>query len=416
MKAHSGLLRLVVMESPWHLRALRFISARKWIYDSLVFAAPLTLLALVDPAAPGPLSTLRSVPLVLMCASLVFRRTFPLFTGWTVAATGLLYLVGIEVPHPSLIAVPLTVHSVTAYAPKRWGKIFLALGAVASLLLTLRVAAEFYRQDIYPKHISPGELLLFVAVFSVFPFMTVAFAWMTGTYRRSRSDDIRRIAERNALLERERENEIRLASDAERMRIAREMHDIIAHSMSVIITQADGGRYAAARSPEAAVSALETIADTGREALGNLRGILGVLRESESGRKTAPMPAINDLGALADNVRSAGLDVTLNVLPDLPKLSPAAELAVYRVVQEALTNTLKHGGQDSHADVTIQAGDKALVAQIVSTGHGEESAVPGSGSGIQGMRERARVHNGTLTAEPTDTGFFVQLTIPEDIS
>ena len=405
------------MAEPWHVRASQFFSTHKWIVDSLLFAAPLMLIAFSFRFYEDDVrGIIHMVLLGAMGAALTFRRTFPLVTGWAVAATGLGYALTGGYPHPTLLAVPITVHAVTAYAPRRWGKIFLALGAAASLIFLVSVSAMMYLEGARIKDVTPGDLLMYVSAFFVFPLAAVAFAWATGDYRRRRTDELQRIAERSALLERERENEIRLASDAERMRIAREMHDIIAHSMSVIITQADGGRYAAARSPEAAVAALETIADTGREALGNLRGILGVLRDSEPGQKTAPMPAISDLGTLIDNVRSAGLDVTLEVSPDLPTLSPAAELAVYRVVQEALTNTMKHGGPHARASVTVRPGDKELIAGITSTGHADRSAVPGSGAGIQGMKERARVHNGTLTAEPTDTGFSVLLTLPEDNS
>lgn len=405
------------MAEPWHVRASKFFSTHKWIVDSLLFAAPLTLsafgLRINDDGMQG---TIQMVFLVTLGAALVVRRTFPLVTGWTVAAAGLGYALTGGYPHPTLLAVPITIHAVTAYAPRRWGKIFLILGAAASVIFLLSASVTLYMLGARINDVSLSELLMYVSGFFVIPLATVAVAWTAGDYRRRKSDNLHRITERNAMLERERENEIRLASDAERMRIAREMHDIIAHSMSVIITQADGGRYAAARSPEAAVTALETIADTGREALGNLRGTLGVLRDSEHGQKTAPMPAISDLGTLIDNVRSAGLEVTLELSSGLPTLSPAAELAVYRIVQEALTNTMKHGGPRARASVTVRPGDKELIAAITSTGHADRSAVPGSGAGIQGMKERARVHNGTLTAEPTDTGFSVQLTLPEDDS
>ena len=393
------------------------MSAHMWVVDSLIFAAPLVLITIVLPAyEPGLRGVLQIVFLVAMSASLVFRRSLPLVTGWIVVATGLLYALTFAFPHPALITVPITVHAVTAYAPRRWGKIFLGIGIVAAFIFAASNIAYFYVSGTRLSDFTAGELLFLVLAALVFPMVTVALAWTLGDIHWRKRDDAQRIAERNTLLERERENEIRLASDAERMRIAREMHDIVAHSMSVIITQADGGRYAAKASPQAAMTALETIAETGREALGNLRGMLGVLRDPSASAQTSPMPGIQDLGALVENVRAAGLEVTLSTAPDLPELAPAAQLAVYRIVQEALTNTMKHGGPDARAEVTVEPGELGIVARVVSTGRAESAAVPGSGAGIQGMKERAHIHGGSLVAEPTEAGFLVELSLPEDVA
>lgn len=393
------------------------MSAHMWVVDSLIFAAPLVLISVGLPAyEPGPRGVIQTVVLTAMSASLVFRRTFPLVTGWIVVATGFVYALTFAFPHPALIAVPVTVHAVTAYAPRRWGKVFLGIGIVAAFIFAASNFAYFYVSGARLSDATAGELLFIVLAGLVFPMVTVALAWTLGDIHWRKRDDTQRIAERNTLLERERENEIRLASDAERMRIAREMHDIVAHSMSVIITQADGGRYAAKASPQAAVDALETIAETGREALGNLRGMLGVLRDPSASAQTTPMPGIEDLGALVENVRAAGLEVTLRVAADVPALAPAAQLAVFRIVQEALTNTMKHGGPEARADVTVEPGEAGVVARVVSTGRAESAVAPGSGAGIQGMEERAHIHGGSLVAEPTETGFLVELSLPEDVA
>lgn len=393
------------------------MSAHMWVVDSLLFAAPLVLFTVAFPAyEPGLRGVIQTVVLVAMCASLVFRRTFPLVTGWIVVATGLIYALTIAFPHVALVTVPVTVHAITAYAPRRWGKVFLGIGIVAAFIFAASNFTFFYVSGARLSDFTAGELLFIVSAALVFPMVTVALAWTLGDIHWRKRDDAQRISERNALLERERENEIRLASDAERMRIAREMHDIVAHSMSVIITQADGGRYAAKASPKTAVTALATIAETGREALGNLRGMLGVLRDPSASAQTTPMPGIHDLGSLVENVRAAGLEVTLRTAPDLPELAPAAQLAVFRIVQEALTNTMKHGGPDARADVTVEPGELGIVARVVSTGRAEAAVAPGSGAGIQGMKERAHIHGGSLTAEPTETGFLVQFTLPEDVT
>lgn len=391
------------------------MSTHRWVTDTLLFAAPLVFLTLVFPAysEPGPRATFQTIDLVIMTASLALRRTFPLVTGWTVVVTGLLFALTLATPHPALFTVPITVHAIAAYAKKPWGKVFLIIGLCASAIFVISVTGTIV-VDSAPDVLREPEFIVFMFFLFAFCVAVVALGWTLGDLKQRRRNETERIAERNELLERERENEIRLASDAERMRIAREMHDIVAHSMSVIITQADGGRYAAKNSPEAAVNALETIAETGREALGNLRGMLGVLRDPNASAQTTPMPGLNDLGTLIDNVRAAGLDVTLDTAPNLPDLSPAAQLAVYRIVQEALTNTMKHGGPNARAQVSVRSGETGLVAEVVSTGRAEDSVAPGAGAGIQGMKERAHIHGGTLRAEPTDDGFLVHLDLPGD--
>ncbi|MFD5323594.1 sensor histidine kinase [Streptomyces sp. NPDC127092] len=214
----------------------------------------------------------------------------------------------------------------------------------------------------------------------------------------------------------EREQEVRLAAADERARIAREMHDIIGHNLSVITGLADGGRYAAAKNPERAAQALDAIGTTSRQALSELRRLLGVLREEDESAARTPQPGLADLPVLIEGVREAGLRVRTHLAPPAHALSPGAELTVYRVVQEALTNTLKHGGEAAEATVTLAYEPEALVVTVTDTGRG--AANPGQGQGLAGMRERAALYDGTLECgtPPEGTGWHVSLTLPREDS
>ncbi|MFF5713322.1 sensor histidine kinase [Streptomyces sp. NPDC012756] len=213
----------------------------------------------------------------------------------------------------------------------------------------------------------------------------------------------------------ERAHEVRLAATAERARIAREMHDIIGHNLAVITGLADGGRYAAAKNPERAAQALEAIGTTSRQALAELRRLLSVLHEegdrSDGPAARTPQPALTDLERLITGVRKAGLPVRAELPPTAPALSAGAQLTVYRVLQEALTNTLKHAGPGATASVRLSYGPGAL--EMVVTDTGTRSTAPGRGHGITGMRERAARYDGTLETGPLPTGGWrVALRIP----
>lgn len=410
------------MAVPWHIRVSRFLDRNPWVTDTVLFALPLTLIMLVtvpiDTSAALSVETfnLQLVSLAVMCLVLSVRRMFPVVTAWIVTAAGLVFALFGAWPSIALVAVPLAVYSVTAYGSAMWGRFFLVVGLVASLIFVVSAGLTLIVAGGTPEGLLDLEVVVVVAVVVGFCAAAVALGWTLGDIRNRRQRDIAQITERNALLERERENEIRMATDAERMRIAREMHDVIAHSMSVMIAQADGGRYIATSNPLAAATALDTIAQTGREALNNMRQMLGVLRTQENTALTAPMPGLGDLGDLFANVRATGLEVTAQVSNELPPLGPAAGLALYRIVQEALTNVMKHGGPGARAYVTVERRDTQVVAEVVSTGRSPAPTSPGAGMGIQGMKERAHIHGGTLVAHATDSGFVVIATLPgEDV-
>lgn len=236
--------------------------------------------------------------------------------------------------------------------------------------------------------------------------------WALASLQRARQRQLHLIAERAQQALREREQRTSLAVAEERARIAREMHDVVAHSLSVIIAQADGGRFVAAQQPEQAAQVLTTISDTGRAALADMRSLLGVLRQDEE-TSYGPQPGPGQLEHLAARVRAAGLRVTLQQDADLDDLSPARGMAVFRLVQESLTNVLKHAGPHASAAVTLRRHTRMLEIEVLDDGRGSDPGSDGQGHGLTGMRERMAVHGGTLRAGPLPGhGFRVLATLP----
>ncbi|WSD69776.1 histidine kinase [Streptomyces sp. NBC_01591] len=257
--------------------------------------------------------------------------------------------------------------------------------------------------------------------------LTVPHLWafalsaLLGIVVRTRKEYTEALVDRAHRLELERDQQAQLAAAAERTRIAREMHDIIGHNLSVITGLADGGAYAAAKSPERAAQALEAIGTTSRQALTELRRLLGVLRDHPAEADRTPQPTLDDMDELLTGVRTAGLPVRLHIRGTPPSAPPTAgrQLTIYRVVQEALTNTLKHGGTDPSptADVTLTYRATELEAVITDTGAAARHGLECGGQGITGMRERASLYDGTLEAGPLPdsaavTGWQVRLRLP----
>lgn len=219
------------------------------------------------------------------------------------------------------------------------------------------------------------------------------------------------LEERAARLERERELEAERAAERERARIARDMHDVLAHAVSLMVVQAEAGPVAVRKDPERAERAFDAIADAGRDAMEQIRRMLGVLKED--GAPRAPQPTLDDLPALAAQVSDAGLPVSLRVAGTPRPVTPSCAVAAYRIVQEALTNTVKHAGA-SHADVLLTWDDDALIIEVVDDGAGVAPALPSGGHGLMGIRERAASCGGTASAGPREKapGFRVTARLP----
>jgi signal transduction histidine kinase len=220
------------------------------------------------------------------------------------------------------------------------------------------------------------------------------------------------VASRHAAL-REREELARRAVDAERLRIARELHDVVAHTMATINVQASVAAHVIDRQPEQAAEALEAIKQASKEGLRELRGILTVLRQADEQDERSPAPRLAQLDELVENVTRAGLPTSVAVHGRARRLAPTVDLTAYRIVQESLTNALRHAGPTT-AHVTLSYGGDELRVEVADRGRGRVDGPPhGAGHGIAGMRERAEAVGGTLIAGPApEGGFRVQAQLP----
>ncbi len=324
------------------------------------------------------------VATVLLVAPLAWRRTRPVATFAAVMLACGAELALSDRFLAANVAALLALYTLVAYAPRRVAAAGVAVAIAGTIPFALHFD-EFARED---------RVLLVVAVLAVH----LLLAAVLGDYRRV------------ALRERAAELEHRtvLAAARERERIARELHDIVGHALAVVITQADGGRYGARSDPAAAAAALETIGATARQALAETRRTVGTLGEAPR----EPVPGAAELRALVDRTRDAGLGVELVEQGRAPALSPGESLTVYRVVQEALTNVLKHAGRCANATVALHWADDA-VTLVVRDGGGTPSSPVGDGRGLSGMRARVESHGGTVSAGPhPEGGYELRATIP----
>ena len=424
--------------------------------DVMAAAALFTVLvalpwiALGPMVAPDPQGRQTAVSLLAgagMVLPWAVRRVRPVASAAVVTAAAVLHLLAGPEFSLSLLMVPLTVYNLAANAPRSVSVAGLLLGLVGGVANGVKVwlfPAQFVTPDGLTVR-SPAEPLAMV-IMAIGCGLMVLTAWAFGDVVRNRRLTVRALEDRAHRLEVQSRQERELAAADERSHIAREMHDIVAHSLQVVISQADGARYAAAAKPALAVTALETIGQTGRSALADMRQLLGVLREtgetvagvpgvtdddarrpaavvaSPDGRGTRlppgrrPQPRLADLPALVETMRLSGLEVSL-LETDTPRraLPAGGELAAYRIVQEALTNTLRHGGPDADAFATLAWTARGLDLQIDDDGCGAaaDPATRGSGQGLRGAAERAALFGGTLETGPrVGTGYRVSAHLP----
>jgi signal transduction histidine kinase len=257
--------------------------------------------------------------------------------------------------------------------------------------------------------------------------LVIAIVWLLGTWSRERREYLGIVEQRAQLAEREREAQAERAVADERARIAREMHDVVAHHVSVIVIQAGAALRSIAGRPDQARDALVAIDENGRRALADMRRMVGVLGRGESGSPSedradalAPMPGMDRLGELIEQVRAAGMPVELSVAGDPRPLDPGVELAAYRIIQEALTNSLKHA-RGGCTRVNLRYEPAALEVAVQDDGGrsdddgDDEPRVPtGPGHGLIGMRERVALFGGSLEAGDTGKGFRVAAILPLD--
>ncbi|MFF5706813.1 sensor histidine kinase [Streptomyces sp. NPDC012794] len=356
--------------------------------------------------AEGQSTALRlaTVPVVAaLTAALALRRKWTVAMFWLTVGAGLYQLaIGQEMQFCD-VAMLVVLYTVAAADVPRWvSRTALACGLLASPLYFLRFGID--------KSASTVEEILF-ALFMMVPF---ALAWVTGDSLRTRRAYYAQLVERNQRLEKEREAQAKVAVAAERARIARELHDVVAHNVSVMVVQADGAAYVLDVAPDQAKEALQTISGTGRQALAEMRRLLGVLRtgEPQESEDYVPQPDVEQIEVLVEQVRAAGLTVGFEVEGAPRKLPSGVELTAYRIVQEALTNTRKHGGPDAKATVRLVYFDDGLGLLVEDDGRGaahelyEDGGADGAGHGLIGMRERIGMVGGTLDAGPRPGGGF----------
>ena len=330
---------------------------------------------------------------VAECLPLVWRRKLPFAT---VLVTGLLTGVhgASSLPDPPVAFAGLVaVYTVAAHATRR---VAVTAAGIASATIAVVLLVSWPDSDLEDATVV---------------YLTFATAWLLGDANRSRRERTAQLEARAADLERTRAAEARRAVVEERTRIAREMHDVLAHSVSMIVVQAEAGPVVVERDPARAVAAFDAISATGKEALRELRRLLGVLREDDAG-PLAPLPGLAEIPALVQRVREAGLDVELRTSGDTDAVPSPVGLSAYRIVQEALTNVVKHAGP-ARVTVRLDAADGTLAVEVADDGLGSPSAA--AGRGLLGMRERAGSLGGTVTAGPgADRGWTVRAELPLD--
>ena len=332
----------------------------------------------------------------LLCAfvgnfALLWRRSHPLQVHATVLVTATAVLL---IPGPDgIVALAFSLYSLGRYTADP-----------RASLLGMLVALVFVCTDLF----LPGT----PNVGSVTAASGVMLLWYVGRRDRFRGEYLRLLEERAEQLERAQTVEAERAVAEERTLIARELHDIVAHQVSLMTVQAGAAKTVAVSDPAAATQAMAAVEKSGRQALAEMRHLLDVLRPDKADDELGPQPGVADLPRLVDEVREAGLVVSLAMEGPLGDLPARVSLAIYRIVQESLTNVLKHAGPHPRVDIELRAGDDRIELGVRDDGLGS-SAVSGGGHGIAGMRERAELLGGTLSANADrNGGFEVRASLP----
>lgn len=381
--------------------------AHPWVLDTAVVVVVFLMFCLPDLLhghvgdGDGPrrlriafprLPTAGMLPLQLgLVLPLLWRRRRPMAAFGVIAAVFVVQW-SLDAVLRADVALFIALYSLALHGSLRQLPWACAVMAAGMILVAVRASAV----------VSVWDALFFL-------LSTTIAALALGLMVRIRRAQLAGLRERAARLEIERDQRSRLATAAERTRVAREMHDIVGHNLSVMISLADAGAYATDAAPERGKEALHLIGDTGRMALGELRRVLGVLREDPEGPSRAPQlspqPGIADLEALCDGVRTAGLEVVYRTVGDVDALDSGVQLTVYRIVQEALTNTLKHAGAGTRVKLSVVVEDTRLIIRVRDNGPAGHPGPPSEeGHGLVGMRERAALYGGHVSAGPAAGG------------
>ena len=331
-----------------------------------------------------------AIPIVVgVVTPMAFRRKYPVGAAYVTLLFGIPHA-ALEAGVASLFTACIALYTLVAYVSRKQAALYVLVNAAVT---GVQVPLQYEnRTDV-------------VATLVVATLM-MALCWVFGEFVGARRAYHEEVERRLALLEIERDHQARMAVAAERARIARELHDVVAHAVSVIVVQADGAAYAVHTKPELAERAVTTISATGREALTELRRLLGVLRSEDAEGELTPQPGTQSLAELAERVRAVGLPVRLEMVGDVDDLPAGVSLGIYRIVQEALTNTLKHAGSGTRATVRVVRTGDQVELDVADDGRQTVRSLVGvaGGNGLIGMRERALVFGGSLEAGPRPEG------------
>ncbi|MEV4510427.1 sensor histidine kinase [Dactylosporangium sp. NPDC049525] len=379
------------MDDVWNGEHLRRV--RTWLFDGGIAGSVLYVTLMERGLEPA----VAAIGLV-MAVAMLGRRRYPVTVACIVYTAAPLHLLFDDAMRLYDVAVLISMFAVVKYRPQLfWG---ILAGVGAGLGVVIGAAVEARKTDNF------GTITWVVGA------LTVA-VWFSAYGVRTRRLYVASLEERAATLERERDHLGRLAAADERAAIARELHDVVAHSLSVMIVQADGAGYTLDPSAARAREALDTIAATGRDALEDMRRVVSVLRGASPGVEDASRRRVG-LAELDRLVERAGLRVDLDTVGTPAGLSVAEELTAYRIVQESLTNTLRHAGPDAKVTLRLEYTPGHVAIMATDDGAGRPTAATGPGGhGLVGMRERVALHGGTVTAGPRfDGGWSVNATIP----
>jgi signal transduction histidine kinase len=372
-----------------------WLFARRYGLDTLIVLAALEValeVALRHEAGREPRTTpWFAVPAVaVLVLALLGRRRLPF------AAPASLWLYAAAL---SFVDGPLVVFTVGAQVAGMGASFLLgnvrdSFQARVGLAIVVGCAAIVEYND--PEH-TAGALIFIPVLFAI--------AWLAGFALRERAAQAEAAEERATYAERERESAARVAVAEERARIARELHDIVAHAVSVMVLQVGAVRHKLPQTLEEDSDALRGVEQAGRTALAEMRRLLGAMRSDGDGLELAPQPGLGGLDSLVDEVGRAGLPVRLNVEGEPSRLPGAIDLSAYRIIQEGLTNALKHA-RASHADVVLRYGPGELHIEVRDDGEGSSTS-DGLGHGLVGIRERVKIFGGEMTAGNAKEGGFI---------
>lgn len=382
-------------------RLIAWSARHRWTLDiigaTIAFLFCLVFLPSLSDGTPRTIGYV--VVMVASCVALVLRRRWPLVAVLIWLAAMILHVLLGQPGNPlpldwvtsvAVLATLAAAYTVQAQLPHRTRRLFvaaLALGPVAGAV----AGWDGDRDQVLGRTIGVVLAWALIAVLS-----------LLGVMSRIRGQELDRAVAHATLLQAQQDQEIELATLDERTRLAREMHDTVAHSLGVVIAQADGGRYAVIADPQAGKESLDAIAKVARESLAEMRRLVGTLRNED--RELAAAPKASDIPSLVDDFRGAGLWIRHQESGSAPaELAPTLSLTIYRLVQQSLSNALKHGTSHPSAHLVIEWTDELFVLDVTNPLPATRQAPDETpGHGLIGMLERARMLGGTLTAGPVD--------------